>query len=179
MGGCFDSDPLHGNAERLSQPFLHRINVRGNSGIFGYHHHVDIGYPVSAFPGFFGSKRYDLLRIDTLDPGIGIGKPVSDIRQSECPEYRVGHGMGNAVGVRMPLEALRSRNFNAAQHKLPPGCEPMNVVSDTYAHAIEGCVVRQTMPQCRVKNSPNSRLSQVRFLIRRAGIRHTRCLQDE
>ncbi len=114
MGGCFDSDPLHGNAERLSQPFLHRINVRGNPGVFGDHHHVDIGYPVSAFPGFFGSKRYDLLRIDTLDPGIGIGKPVSDIRQSERPEHRVGHGMGNAVGVRMSLEALRSRNFNAA-----------------------------------------------------------------
>ena len=45
-------------------------------------------------------------------------------------EDRVGHGMGDRVGVGMSREAQRMRNVLAGEDQGPAGFEPVGVVPD-------------------------------------------------
>jgi hypothetical protein len=55
---------------------------------------------------------------------------MADVRLAERAEERVADGVHERVGVRMAVEALRVRNLDAAEDKLAPGDQLMNVITD-------------------------------------------------
>ena len=70
-------------------------------------------------------------RVGTLPRRVGIGKVLSDVAQTGGPQQRIGHGMGNGVGVTVPDETWRSLDHDAAAIRFLQQWGGYNLTGDT------------------------------------------------
>ena len=61
---------------------------------------------------------------------IGVRKKVPDVRLAQRAQQRVADGVHQNVGVRVTVESLGVRDFDAAENELPPRDQLMNIVTD-------------------------------------------------
>jgi hypothetical protein len=59
----------------------------------------------------------------------------ADVTQPGGAEQRVDHGVGQHVGVGVPVEPELAFERDAAEHERPTGDQPVGVVADAGAHA--------------------------------------------
>src|SRR5580698_5004867 len=64
---------------------------------------------------------------DRLPLRISIGEMHADITQRRRAQNRVGDGMRQHIGIRVPVEAKLARNENAAQDERSFGRGAMNI----------------------------------------------------
>ena len=62
--------------------------------------------------------------------GSVFGKKMADVRLAQRAEHRVADRVHQHVRVRMAVQALRVRNFHAAQDELAARDQLMNVITD-------------------------------------------------
>ncbi|MOA19102.1 hypothetical protein D3C78_1394590 [compost metagenome] len=69
--------------------------------------------------------------IRALELRVGVGKVPADVPQRRAAQQRIGDGMQQHVGIRMPEQAHAVGNFHAADDELAAGHQGVDIPTFT------------------------------------------------
>ena len=121
----FDREP-----ERARQRYADRVAVR--SQLRALHQHGGVGERRS-HPGLAGADdrlAQQAQRVGVLEGRVGVGEVLPDVPQPRGAEQRVGHGVCEHIGVRVPYQPAVVRDRHAAQDERPALHEAVRVPAD-------------------------------------------------
>jgi hypothetical protein len=84
---------------------------------------VDLGDAPAALADACDGRPQQPDRVGVLEARIGVREELPDVARLRGPEHRVGHGVRQRVGVRVPREPRLVRHGVPAEHQGAPGDE--------------------------------------------------------
>ena len=72
----------------------------------------------------------DFQAADAADRFVGVRKMMADVALADRAEHGVGDGVSEHVGIAVAIEAVRMRDFHAAEDERAAFDEAMHVVAD-------------------------------------------------
>ncbi len=88
---------------------------------------IDIHHAIACFRQQPVYLAHQLATVDPLVTWIGIGKMPANITQRSCTQQRIAQGMQQYIRVRMAKQSFFIRNGNAADNKIAPGGQLVNI----------------------------------------------------
>jgi hypothetical protein len=122
-----------GDSEGIGDVLPHHVHVRGDVRRLENHGRIDVPHREQVPGKKIGDmpEKYDAG--DPLEARVGVGEVRADIAERGGAQECVRHRVQEHVRVGMTLKSFRVRDVHAAEHELPPGGQPVHVVSESYA----------------------------------------------
>src|SRR5262249_20951105 len=101
------------NLERFGDVLPHPFDELADFRLLEHDGRVDINDLEMMFSEELPHMLEENNRGNPGEPGVGVGKMLSDVPQRCRPQERVGDRMAEHVGIRMPYQPFHKRNLHS------------------------------------------------------------------
>lgn len=132
--GGFDADSVWFYVHKGSEYSLHSRNVRIDFGAFCTNGAIDVADVVAARGDEIGSASEKDLTVDASELFTGVWEVVADVAHISGAEHSVANSVDEDIGIAMAEKSVSMFYLDAAEPKIAPFDEFMDVVAHSYTN---------------------------------------------